>query len=104
MSEQKAASQPNTKKVTDVTNLAQTIANLAEAREQLKLWTAIKDEAVAAILNAITEGTGVVLGQPAVTVSEQIRRGLDTSRIKLEHPEIADAYATETSYKVVRVL
>lgn len=92
------------KKVTDVTSLAQAIADLAEAREQIKAWTEIEKESKGAILAALTEGTGVVLGVPAVTVSEQIRRGLDTARIKAEHPEIAAEYSTETSYKVVRVL
>jgi hypothetical protein len=91
-------------KPVDITHLRASIARLSEAREQIKLWSEIEREEKLLILDAVAEGIGSISGVPAVTVTDQVRRGLDTTRLKQEYPQIAADFATETSYKVVRVL
>ncbi len=91
-------------RLVDITHLRASIARLSEAREQIKAWTEIEKQEKTLILDAVAEGIGSVSGVPAVTVTDQVRRGLDTTRLKLEYPQLAVDFATEISYKVVRVL
>lgn len=89
---------------TDISHLRVSVARLAEANEQIKLWTEIRDEERLAILSAVESGIGSISGVPVVTVSDQVRRGIDTTKLRTEQPDIAARYATETAYKVVRVI
>lgn len=95
---------PSKPQAVDLSNYHATVARLAEAREQLKAWEEIANEEKAIILSVLEKGTGLVRGIPAVSVTEQTRRGLDTERLRIEYPEIFAEFQKETTYKVVRVL
>lgn len=41
-------------------------------------------------------------GVPVYSLRAQERRGLDTKRLELEHPELAEQYRTVTEYRVLR--
>jgi putative phage-type endonuclease len=44
----------------------------------------------------------IVSGRPLVSWREQTRRGIDTARLKADHPELAGEYETVSTFRVLR--
>lgn len=83
----------------DIDDVCAELGNVRKDRQQL-------DEREAALTNQIKEfmGEAEVLesGQGRFKWSNQERQGIDTKRLKSEHPDIAEALAAKTFFRVFR--
>lgn len=88
--------------------LAQLMAMLPILREQAKA----AEEQVKAVSDAIKQELRVgnpdadrinaTAGEHRVTLTHQVRVGVDSKRLRTERPDIAEAYATQTDVWVLR--
>jgi len=63
--------------------------------EQKELETSIKD--------IIKDNLGIKTPKYVITWKAQTKSGFDTKLLKTEHPELAEKYATSTTYRVMRI-
>jgi len=83
------------------TQLRELLEVQAESRALKKREDDLKVQIGVALGHA---STGTIAGKPAVTWKTQSRSGFDSKRFAADHPDIAERYTTESSFRVMRFL
>lgn len=87
----------------DIT-VAAAVDHLKNVKAELKTLEAREEELKISIAGFMGDATTLVdHGVELCTYKSQSRSGLDTKRLKKDHPAIAEAYATSSQFRVMRL-
>ena len=78
------------------------VQNWLNAKEVAKGANDIKEAAQSELLAAMEDAEEGTCNLGTVTYFEQVRRGIDTKRLKEDKPEVAAEYMKESKFRVVR--
>lgn len=87
----------------NIDHLADVVAELDAAKAAEKAAAERASAAKARIVEAMEDAeTGLIDGQPALTLKAQTRTAIDTARLRQAMPDVYDELATTTRYRVLR--